>query len=354
MKVKHKISGLVRFILMLIFLVIMYSAAFFITDYIYKILDWELNELLNQIINSIFGLILTGLMLSIIRKIALSKGWMRKRDAFGTIIEAVERIATGDFSIRLDDDDIHEHYPVAKLRESVNKMALELDKMENMRQEFISNVSHEIQSPLTSISGFAEILGNEELSLEERQHYLGIIRIESKRLSRLSDNLLQLASLDAETIKFEPEVYHLDEQVRNLILACEPQWAVKKVEIELVLDKVSITADKDMLTQAWINLINNSIKYTPEGGRIKIELYQESKKVLFKITDTGIGIAEEDQKHIFERFFKTDKSRQRSKKGNGLGLSIVKKIIDMHHGEIEVDSKLGEGTSFTVLLPVKQ
>lgn len=352
MNAKHKIFGLVRFILMLLFLVIMYSAAFFITAYIYIIADWKLNELLSQIINSIFGLILTGLVLSVIRKIAVSKGWMRNRDAFGIIIEAVEKIATGDFSIRLDDD-IHEHYPIAKLRESVNKMALELNKMENMRQEFISNVSHEIQSPLTSISGFAEILGNEELSLEERQHYLDIIRIESKRLSRLSDNLLQLASLDAETIKFEPEVYRLDEQVRELILACEPQWTAKKLEIELMLNKVSITADKDMLTQAWINLINNCIKYTPEGGRIKIELYQEFKKVRFKITDTGIGIAEEDQKHIFERFYKTDKSRQRSKKGNGLGLSIVKKIIDMHHGKIEVDSKLGEGTSFTVLLPVE-
>jgi signal transduction histidine kinase len=273
---------------------------------------------------------------------------------FGPIVQALERIAKGDFSIRLDETDPrHEGSVINALVKSVNQMALELNQMEAVRQEFISNVSHEIQSPLTSIRGFARALHNETLSPEERSHYLNIIETESMRLSKLSDNLLKLASLESANMKFEPKPYRLDKQIRTLILACEPQWTEKGIDMDVSADEVSIIADEDLLSQVWVNLIHNSLKFTPAGGKVCVALHQQDGHIEFKITDTGIGIAEEDQARVFERFYKADQSRERSKGGSGLGLSIAKKIVEMHHGTIGVQSKLGAGATFTVLLPAE-
>lgn len=263
---------------------------------------------------------------------------------------AQKKIARGDYNVDLNNN-TEALGPYSELVDSVNYMALELSKMEKMRQEFISNVSHEIQSPLTSIRGFAQALRNDKLSSENRLHYLNIIEAESMRLSKLSNNLLRLASLESDTITFEPKPYRLDKQIRHIVLSYEPQWVEKNINLDVSLEEAEINADEDMMNQVFINLINNSIKFTPEGGSVNVRLCKKSDTIEFKITDTGIGIAEEDQNHIFERFFKGDKSRRAAIKGNGLGLSIVKKIIDLHHGIIKVQSKLGEGTTFIVSLP---
>jgi signal transduction histidine kinase len=269
------------------------------------------------------------------------------------LLRAMEQIARGDFSVQVEQprtqfpDD-----PIGKLFKGVNEMASELKQMEEMRQEFISNVSHEIQSPLTSIRGFARALQNDTLGQADRLHYLGIIETESMRLSKLSDNLLALAALDAENRPFDPQPYRLDKQIRDLILACEPQWTAKAIEMDVSIEEVTICADQDLLSQVWNNLLYNSIKFTPQGGRICVDLYQQDGTIAFGIADTGIGISEEDQAHIFERFYKADRSRTRSNSGgSGLGLSIAQKIIDMHHGSIAVASQLGQGTTFTVSLP---
>jgi signal transduction histidine kinase len=170
----------------------------------------------------------------------------------------------------------------------------------------------------------------------------------------LSDNLLKLTSLDSEHIAFEPHCYRLDRQIRDLILACEPQWADKGIEMDVCLEEVAITADEDMLSQVWINLIHNSIKFTPGGGSVRVELHPRADQVVFQIADTGIGIAKEHQAHVFERFFKADASRDRAKGGNGLGLAIAHKIVDLHHGAISVESALGAGATFSVCLPLLQ
>jgi signal transduction histidine kinase len=277
---------------------------------------------------------------------------IQEMGVFGPIIEAIERIAQEDFTVRLDDT-MPKVTLVNELVKSVNNMAVELSQMEAMRQEFISNVSHEIQSPLTSMRGFALALQDETLGPEERGHYLNIIATESTRLSRITDNLLRLASLESDQVKFEPRRYRLDNQIRSLILACEPQWTGKDLDMDVSLDEIAITADEDLLSQVWINLIHNSIKFTPQGGRLRLELHRQDNKIEFRICDTGIGIAEEDQPHIFERFYKADKARERSKGGSGLGLSITQKIVDLHNGSIAVESKLGEGTTFTVSLPAE-
>lgn len=267
------------------------------------------------------------------------------------VMDALESIAKGDFKVRLNHS-LKEDEPFARLVRSVNEMALNLEQTENMRQEFISNVSHEIQSPLASIKGFTYVLNNDELSPEERKHFLSIIETETVRLSRLSENLLKLAALEADSVKFEPKPYRLDKQLRALILSCEPQWSDKKINMDAFLDSVTVTADEDMMSQVWVNLIHNSIKFTPEGGGIQVDLHQCGNTVECKISDTGIGIDEEAQKHIFERLYKADKSRDRAKKGSGLGLAIVKKIVETHGGKITVQSELGVGTVFTVSLPM--
>jgi signal transduction histidine kinase len=267
------------------------------------------------------------------------------------VMDALENISKGDFSVRLNHS-LKEDEPFARLVRSVNEMALNLEHTENMRQEFISNVSHEIQSPLASIKGFTYILQSDELTAEEREHFLSIIETETVRLSRLSENLLKLAALEADSVKFEPKPYRLDKQLRALILSCEPQWSEKKITMDAFLDSITITADEDLMSQVWVNLIHNSIKFTPEGGSIQVEVHRCGNAVECKITDTGIGIDEEAQEHIFERFYKADKSRERAKKGSGLGLAIVKKIVETHGGKITVQSELGSGTVFTVSLPM--
>ncbi|MGC1378782.1 MAG: HAMP domain-containing sensor histidine kinase [Anaerolineales bacterium] len=326
---------------------VLFAVAYYLTNYLYQVTHWNPPAVLAQIINSFLGLILMSLILRIF------SGFFRAQQfgAFTPVIDALERIAKGDFSTRLDND--LDDGILSNLVVSVNKMALELGQMENMRQEFISNVSHEIQSPLTSIRGFAQALQDEQLSIEERRHYLSIIETESTRLSRLADDLLKLASLESDQVQFAPKPYRLDKQIRSLILTCEPQWRDKAIEMDVALDEISISADEDLLSQVWLNLIHNGIKFTPQGGSIKVTLQVNGDRVRFRISDSGIGISVEDQIHIFERFYKADKSRTRSKEGSGLGLSIVKKIVDIHRGEIDVESKVGEGTTFIVSLPME-
>jgi signal transduction histidine kinase len=341
-----KFFAFLWFLFVLILLTVLFTAAFYLTGYLYRVVHLNPPSLLVQIINSFLGLIFMALVIRIFARYFRTQQF----DAFAPVIEAMERISRGDFSIRLDN--IPQDSIISGLVASVNKMALELGQMENMRQEFVSNVSHEIQSPLTSIRGFAQALKGDRLNDEERLHYLEIIEVESMRLSRLADDLLKLASLEADQVKFEPHSYQLDKQIRSLILACEPQWMEKAIDMQISLEEVNIIADEDLLSQVWINLIHNSIKFSPQCARINITLQQRGDNALFSISDTGIGISEEDLARVFERFYKADKSRQRSIGGSGLGLSIAKKIVEIHKGEISLQSKLGAGTTVTISLPI--
>ena len=347
---KQRLMGFAWFIFILIFVSGMIAVAFFLTRYVYEVVHWHPSALLTQIVNTLLGLLFTGIMAGTVGNLARSRGWIPEMRVYGPIFEALEKIAQGDFSIRLENE-FQDHEIVGELASKVNKMAMELDQMENMRQEFISNVSHEIQSPLTSIRGFARALENDQLTIEERHHYLSIIEHESTRLSRITEDLLKLASLESDKVRFEPRHYRLDKQIRSLILVCEPQWVDKEIDMDIALDEIMIHADEDLLSQVWINLIHNSIKFTPKGGKVHVELHQQDGQIIFNITDTGMGISREDQTRIFERFYKADISRTHSNGGSGLGLSIAKKIVDMHKGMIEVESKVGAGTTFTVSLP---
>lgn len=331
-----------------------WTGIFFLTAWLYHAIGHSPPPLLVQVINSLLGLlvfVLIGIGFSFWIN-ARPDVRRRQMGVFEPIIEAMGRIAKGDFQVRLNPG-AGANALTSELAKSVNQMAEELNQMEHMRQEFISNVSHEIQSPLMSIRGFARALHDEHLSAEERQHYLGIIETESMRLSRMTDNMLKLASLEAEHVRIELKPYRLDKQIRTLILACEPQWMSKTIEMDVTLEEVLVDADEDLLSQVWSNLLHNSIKFTPEGGRVCVEVQRLGGRIECRVTDTGIGIPEEAQARIFERFYKADKSRERAREGSGLGLAIARKIVELHRGTIGVVSQPGVGTSIIVSLPVE-
>ncbi|MBO9598934.1 MAG: two-component sensor histidine kinase [Cohnella sp.] len=267
---------------------------------------------------------------------------------------AMRRMSKGDFDVTLDFDPRHTGQ-MGVIVKNFNKMVVALGEMERMRQELISNVSHEFQSPLTSISGFARALQNNDLPPETRKHYLDIIELESVRLSRLSDNLLKLTSLESKHHPFEPGTYRLDRQIRRIVLACEPLWQEKNIEIDIDLPSLPITADEALLDQVWINLLNNSIKFTPVGGTISVRVTTAESGYRIEVADNGSGIPEEHLPHLFERFYKADKSRTRTgeSNGSGLGLSIVRKIVDLHEGAVFAGNRPDGGAVFTVHLPIR-
>ncbi|KRE69873.1 sensor histidine kinase [Paenibacillus sp. Soil750] len=260
---------------------------------------------------------------------------------------ATEKLARGNFNVNVS---VNNKDELGKLAESFNHMAGELKQLEQMRQDFVSNVSHEIQSPLTSIRGFSKALRESDIAENDRIKYLEIIERESDRLSRLSENLLKLASLESEHHPFHPTIYDLDEQLRRIVVFYEPQWSMKELDMDLALPRVKIFADSDQLSQVWMNVIGNAIKFTATGGHIYIKLVPLRDRVQIWIQDNGIGIPIDEQGRIFDRFYKVDQARQRDS-GSGLGLAIVRKIIDMHDGSIEVQSEVGKGTLFLIVLP---
>jgi signal transduction histidine kinase len=189
------------------------------------------------------------------------------------------------------------------------------------------------------------------LTREKRLHYLDIIETESKRLSKLSDNLLKLSSLESDAVPLKHALSRLDQQIEAAVLMLEPQWAEKDLLLSLFTEKTTFVCDGELLTQVWVNLLHNAIKFTPPKGAINISLKSDENALSCTIADSGIGIAAEDRIHLFERFYKVDKSRDRSLGGNGLGLSLVKKIVELHEGSIELRSEVGKGTAFTVRFP---
>ena len=262
--------------------------------------------------------------------------------------KATNELSKGNYRVRVNYAGNDE---IARLNRSFNQMAQQLAKQEETRQQFISDVSHEFQTPLTAIQGFATILKNEKLSDEQRQKYADIILFHSKRLSTLSKNMLQLTVLDGEDVKLDISEFSLIEQLNRVIETQDNLALAKDIEIEFHTPKndIRVEADEARLEQVWINLVNNAIKYTNDHGVVTIEVKKTSKEVEVSIQDTGVGMSKEAISHIFERFYRQDKSRK--VEGNGLGLSIVKRIVDLHHGTIDVISVEDGGSQFIVKLP---
>ncbi|MDQ0088551.1 signal transduction histidine kinase [Paenibacillus anaericanus] len=265
------------------------------------------------------------------------------------LTKATRQIAAGDFNVKLN---IKQTGELGTLARSFEEMMHDLQQLEQMRREFVTNVSHEVQSPLTSISGYALALKKVDLSDYERSRYLDIIIAEAKRMSKMSDSLLKLSLLESQSQQLRLFTLSLDEQIRRVLVALQPQWSARNIHFELDLQTVKVTADHDLLNQVWTNILGNSIKFSEDGGVINVSIKQDIKNVTVRISDTGIGIPLEYQKRIFERFFKADRSHSRKYDGSGMGLAIVKQIVSLHQGDIRVESELGQGTTFIIALPI--
>ncbi|WP_051250382.1 sensor histidine kinase [Paenibacillus harenae] len=326
-----------------------FSIGYLLSRWYYKSHEVDWPDFMVQFINWYLGILIILLMIAAVTIMSHSK----QKAFWAEMIGSMRRIAKGDFNVVIDSEN-KTRGQFGYLVQSINDMTRELKQMEQLRQEFISNVSHEIQSPLTSIRGFANTLQREDLSPEERKHYLSIIEKETLRLSKISDNLLKLTSLESEEQQPDARRYRLDLQLESIVLACEPQWLDKELELEFALPETEIVASEELLSQVWVNLIHNAIKFTPARGSVKVLLQRLGNDISVRIEDTGIGIPQEDLPRIFERFYKSDKQRTRTAEGSGLGLSIVKKIVELHHGGIRIDSRPGEGSVFEVSLPAER
>lgn len=258
---------------------------------------------------------------------------------------AAKEISKGNFDVKIETKSRDE---IGQLADNFNIMAEELKNIEYLRRDFISSVSHEFRTPMTSIQGFGKLLREGSLSKEQADEYADIIISETGRLENLSSNLLKLSSLESRAIHEEYKNFPLDEQIRKVILLLENKWSEKDIELDLELDEVTYRGDEELMHQVWTNLIANAIKFSNKGGVLKIILRAANNKIYVNITDNGIGIADEDKDRVFEKFYKGDKSRNND--GNGLGLSIVKKIIELHSGTICFESQLGKGTTFFIEL----
>ena len=265
--------------------------------------------------------------------------------------KAMQEVSDGDFSIRVRPDP-RSATEIGELVDSFNRMVAELENNEVLKNDFISNVSHEFKTPLSSIQGYATLLADPSVSDEERIEYSQSICLAVQKLSALTGNMLKLSKLEHSSYSFEKKKFNLSEQVRMCILLSESQWSAKDLTLDINLSEITYRGDADMLAQVWQNLIDNAIKFTPTGGRIVVSLTETPQGVRFLIRDNGIGMSDKTISHIFEKFYQGDLSH--SAEGNGLGLALVKRIIDAVGGSIKVESEPDKGSVFTVLLPYEQ
>lgn len=263
------------------------------------------------------------------------------------VIKAMKRVEKGDFSVRVDENECAGE--ISELVKSYNKMAQELGGIEMFRENFINSFSHEFKTPIVSIEGFAKQLRKDNLSEEKKRQYVDIIISESKRLTNLSSNILMLSKLENQQIVTDKTQISLDEQIRSCILLLEKQWSAKNIEFDIDMDSIHYVTNAEMLSQAWVNIIGNAIKFSPEDSVISISLKMSEGKIKAVVSDKGIGMKEETIHHIFERFYQGDKAH--SAEGSGLGLPLVKRIIELNDGDIRVESQYGAGTKFIVQLP---
>ncbi len=265
------------------------------------------------------------------------------------ILSATEKIASGDFSTRLEIVHSYDRYNEYDLiMENLNKMAIELQKNEVLKTDFISNVSHEIKTPLAVIQNYATLLQDETLDSKTRKSYSKTLISASKRITDLITNILKLNKLENQEIQEKHETFNVTEALAESVVDFETLIEKKGLELNCDFDDLTIFSSKTLLELCWNNLISNAIKFSKNGGKIDISLKRIGKNVEIKVADTGVGMTSEVGARIFEKFYQGDTSH--STQGNGLGLTLVKKVIDILGGEISVQSEINKGSTFTILL----
>lgn len=271
----------------------------------------------------------------------------RLSEAYEKYKRALREIACGNFDVCVPED---KTALFGQIAHDINLTARELKNNRIMRNDFVSNFSHELKTPIVSINGFAELLMADNVNEEERREYAAIIYQESSRLLNLAKNTLLLSKLEGQAAVFEKKLFRLDESVENAAIMLAKQIKEKNVSLKCDLDKIYYFWDADLFSQVAINLLSNAIKYGGENGVVEVSLKQKEDSVRFSVKDHGIGMDEKTLSRVFERYFQGDGSHK--SEGNGLGLSIVDKIVKLCGGKIEVYSKSGAGSEFLVILPM--
>ena len=298
-------------------------------------------ELLNIPVGAwvvIFGLLIGSTLAFFLNRLLLSP--IRKLD------ESMEEVARGNFKVRLKDES---HFrDIEHIYRNFNLMVRELEANEMLKSDFISNVSHEIKTPITAIEGYAMLLQDAERDSEDSK-YVEKILFNTGRLSELVGNILLLSKLDNQNIESKAERFSLDEQIRQAILLLEPKWTAKGAELDLEMDAIEFLGNSSVILHVWTNLIGNAIKFTPENSTVTIRLTEDRGAAVFTVDDEGSGITDDAAHHIFDKFYQADSSHK--SEGNGLGLALVKRILDIYHGEVSYEN-LEKGCRFTVRLPI--
>ena len=264
------------------------------------------------------------------------------------ITEAAERIMQGDFTVRikplkgnLGTDGFNQ------IIDTINKMAQELSGTETLRTDFIANVSHEMKTPLAVMQNYGTLLQQPGMEEETRIEYAKAVSDSARRLASMMTNILKLNRLENQQIFPKAEEYDLSEQLCQCLLQFENVWERADIEIDTAIaDGVTVKADAELLSLVWNNLFSNAFKFTSSGGKVSVSLSATEHHAIIRVSDTGCGMTPEVGAHIFEKFYQGDTSR--ATQGNGLGLALVKRVIDILHGEIAVESVVGKGTTFTV------
>ncbi|MBU3099415.1 MULTISPECIES: HAMP domain-containing sensor histidine kinase [Clostridium] len=264
------------------------------------------------------------------------------------LTNGISKIAKGEFNVKLNESS---GGPLKEVYHNFNIMCDELNSIDTLRNDFANEFSHEFRTPIASINGFSNLLLDGNCSQEQVTKYLSIIASESERLVALTQSQLLLSKLDSQNIVINKTSYYLDEQIRQCAIMLVSEWEKKKLEVSFELPKIPFFGNADMMNHLWINLLTNAIKYTPENGEIFIQSRSNDSEIEISISDTGIGMTDEQIEQIFKKYYQVENSISVS--GLGLGLPIVKRIIMLNNGQLKVTSTPGEGSTFTVVLPLE-
>lgn len=267
-------------------------------------------------------------------------------------INGMNCLASGDFKVRMSfGKPLGSHPTFVELTDSFNTLAEELQNTEMLRSDFINNFSHDFKTPIVSIAGFAKLLKRGNLTQEEQLQYLNAIEEESMRLSYMATNVLNLTKVENQAILSEVSRFNLSEQIRSSVLLLEDKWSRKNIELHLDFDEYFIEANEELLKQIWINLLDNAVKFVPNGGAVGVEIRESESEISVSVSNTGSEIPPDKLGRIWNKFYQADESH--SSEGNGVGLAIVKRIVELHRGSVSVSSESGV-TAFTVELPKNQ
>lgn len=304
---------------------------------------------------SLFGFALKDILLLLMALAAISAlvrlATRSTTNPIRDLSRAAQEIARGNFDITVDirRDNLEEF---GELERSFNTMARELRANEYLQKDFVSNVSHQLKTPLSILSGYARLLTEETLTDEERREYARYVADESDQLVKLIDNMLRLSRIDHREIMPRAVSFPLGEELRRAVLELDTRREAARLELDADIQDVDFVGDSELLYQVWINLLDNAVKFSLPGGTVRVGCHGEGDTLRITVADEGIGMDEETQKRVFERFYQGD-TEQRAQ-GSGLGLPLARRIVEMHEGTLTVESEVGHGCCFTVLLPVRK